>query len=171
MQSALVALVLGSVPLVPTFSRDDEHAFVPDVFGLERDAPDVEACAKLYEALGFTRKEVVGSSRSLVLVQGAFHLVLRPSEAPASAEGSAHYSLNVSVPDLDAALAAAKSAGARVPVETPHEFPLGLSVEIFDPAGHALHIEFARALDAAFRSPAVEVAETEENEQRASGTS
>ena len=38
-------------------------------------------------------------------------------------------------------------------------------------AGHALHIEFARALDAAFRSPAVEVAETEENEQRASGTS
>lgn len=38
-------------------------------------------------------------------------------------------------------------------------------------AGHALHIEFARALDAALRSPAVELPDAEEDEQRASGTS
>src|SRR5262245_10983851 len=38
-------------------------------------------------------------------------------------------------------------------------------------AGHALHIEFARALDAAVRSPVVDVAETEEDVKRASGTS
>ena len=38
-------------------------------------------------------------------------------------------------------------------------------------AGHALHIEFARALDAALKSPAVELPEAEEDDQRASGTS
>jgi UDP-3-O-[3-hydroxymyristoyl] N-acetylglucosamine deacetylase len=38
-------------------------------------------------------------------------------------------------------------------------------------AGHALHIEFARALDAALRNPVVELPETVEDEQRASGTS
>ena len=140
MLSALVPFVLGSAPLVPCVPPEDELLFVPDVFGLERDASDVEATAALYEALGFTRKEVVGSSRSIVLVQGAFHLVLRPSDAPAPTEGSARFSLNLAVGDLDAALASAKAAGARVPVETPHEFPLGLSVEVFDSAGHALHL-------------------------------
>jgi len=38
-------------------------------------------------------------------------------------------------------------------------------------AGHALHIEFARALDAALKSPVVEMPESEEDDQRASGTS
>src|SRR5262245_47022960 len=37
--------------------------------------------------------------------------------------------------------------------------------------GHALHIEFARSLDAAVRSTVVDVAETEEDVKRASGTS
>jgi UDP-3-O-[3-hydroxymyristoyl] N-acetylglucosamine deacetylase len=38
-------------------------------------------------------------------------------------------------------------------------------------AGHALHIEFARAVDAAMNSPVVELPEVDEGEQRASGTS
>jgi UDP-3-O-[3-hydroxymyristoyl] N-acetylglucosamine deacetylase len=38
-------------------------------------------------------------------------------------------------------------------------------------AGHALHIEFARALDEALNSPVVESVETEEDVKRASGTS
>ena len=38
-------------------------------------------------------------------------------------------------------------------------------------AGHALHIEFARALDAAINSPVVDLLEVDEDEQRASGTS
>jgi UDP-3-O-acyl-N-acetylglucosamine deacetylase len=37
-------------------------------------------------------------------------------------------------------------------------------------AGHALHIEFARALHAAMTSPAAGVAETESVDSRASGT-
>ena len=140
MLPALVTLALAAAPLLPCTSTEDELAFVPDVFGLERDASDAEVSAKLYEALGFARQEIVGSSRSIVLAQGAFHLVLRPSDAPAPAAGAAGWSLNLVVADLDAAIAAAKDAGAHVPVETPHAFPLGLSVEIFDPAGHALHL-------------------------------
>ncbi len=38
-------------------------------------------------------------------------------------------------------------------------------------AGHALHIEFARALDAALKNPVADIPEAVEDEQRASGTS
>lgn len=116
--------------------------FEPAVLGLEMPAADVAATARLYtDVLGFRVERQAPSGAWALLAGGEVRLLLRQVWGTVPAAGGAdRIRLNLRVGDLDAVIARAREAGARVDVATPQPVAIGRSVRIADASGNPLNL-------------------------------